>query len=82
MGQEESTLYAACGTTREDACEHLELLLRFYIDKDYRIEWKSFVDKEHKRYRRLVATRFGQVEASVYCEFNFQTSIHSASVAL
>lgn len=82
MGQEESTLYAACGTTREDACEHLELFLCFYIDKDYRIEWKSFMDKENKRYRILVATRSGQVEANVYCEFNAETLIHSASVAL
>lgn len=81
MGQGTST-YAACGETFEDACQNLQMVLRFYVDDRFIVQWKHYRDPNTREWRRQKVAIMGKRILIVDCERNHINQLVSAIVVL
>lgn len=81
MGQAAST-YAACGDTFEEACQNLQMLMRFYVDDRFIVQWKHYLDPNTQEWRRQKVAMAGKRIYIVNCERNHVNQLVSAIVVL
>lgn len=81
MGQEESTLYAGVGYTREDAGRNLQQLLQFYLDEKYKVVWYHFKEKEIT-YKELRVQKPDETLVPITYRQDSSTGLHSCEVVL
>lgn len=84
MGQEESAEAlpsVACGKTMEEAYQNLELLLRCYVDDDFRVITIKYNDSAGLMWQKKVAERKGKI-LDIRCKQNSINKLFSAEIDL
>lgn len=85
MGHQQSVAqsYEACSTeSYEDACARLILVLRCYVDDEFRIDWRHYAVKDGPTRRHKVAHCRRRGEHDVYLERSKINGIYAARVEL